>query len=100
MNEMAETSSAQGSCVVCGESDARLLVMIELEGGAAATLCGSHALLYGRSKDLCRTPDELRVVLSERRSVDRRAHVEGDELATRLSAAFTRDRRSSDRRAS
>jgi hypothetical protein len=74
--------------------------MVELRGGAAATLCGSHALMHTRSNEDCRTITELRARLGERRrSPERRAQGEGDELAERLTAAFMRDRRSSERRA-
>ncbi|MBX3224256.1 MAG: hypothetical protein KF795_27320 [Labilithrix sp.] len=48
----------------------------------------------------CRSATELRAALCDRRSNDRRAAGEGDELAERLTAAFTRDRRASERRAS
>jgi hypothetical protein len=41
----------------------------------------------------------LRAAIGERRSSKRRATGEGDELAERLSAAFTRERRSTERRA-
>ncbi|HVH41724.1 MAG TPA: hypothetical protein VM925_05255 [Labilithrix sp.] len=87
------------ACAVCGTTDARLLVMVELRGGAAVTLCGSHALMHSRTNAQCRTVSELRAALAERRSTDRRAQGEGDELAERLAAAFTRERRSTDRRA-
>ncbi|MBX3211002.1 MAG: hypothetical protein KF850_03130 [Labilithrix sp.] len=97
----AATSAVEhGACAVCGTRDARLLVMVELHGGAAATLCGSHALMHSRTTEPCRTPAELRAALCDRRSEDRRAAGEGDELAERLTAAFTRDRRASERRAS
>ncbi len=87
-----------GACAVCGARDARLLVMVELPGGAAATLCGSHALMHSRMGEQCRTVTELRAALCERRSTDRRALGEGDELAERLTAAFTRERRVQERR--
>ena len=93
-------TAAASACAVCGARDARLLVMVELPGGAAATLCGSHALMHSRMERPCRTVAELRTALAERRSSDRRAQGEGDELAERLTAAFTRDRRAAERRAS
>lgn len=98
--KQASTSSAveHDGCAVCGAKDARLLVMVELPGGAAATLCGSHALMHGRLGEPCRTVTELRASLGERRSSDRRAVGEGDELAERLTAAFTRERRVHERR--
>jgi hypothetical protein len=74
-------------------------MMVELPGGAGATLCGSHALMHSRSAVPSRTIAELRAALSDRRDTERRAQGEGDELAERLTAAFTRDRRSSERRA-
>lgn len=87
-----------GACAVCGTRDARLLVMVELPGGAGATLCGSHALLHRRLGETARTVTELRAALGERRTTNRRSG-EGDELAERLIAAFTRDRRAAERRA-
>ncbi len=87
------------ACAVCGARDARLLVMAELRGGAAVTLCGSHALMHSRMEQPCASVTELRAALAERRQVDRRASGEGDELAERLTAAFTRDRRGVERRA-
>lgn len=93
-------TAAASACAVCGARDARLLVMVELPGGAAATLCGSHALMHSRLETPCASVTELRAALADRREVDRRAQGEGDELAERLTAAFTRDRRGSERRAS
>jgi len=93
-------SVEHGACAVCGTRDARVLMMVELAGGAAATLCGSHALMHSRTTEPCRTVTELRAALAERRDTERRAQGEGDELAERLTAAFTRDRRASERRAS
>jgi hypothetical protein len=89
-----------GACAVCGTRDARLLVMVELSGGAAATLCGSHALMHSRTGSKSRTETELREAMAERRGHERRAQAAGDELAERLTAAFTRDRRTAERRAS
>lgn len=91
------------ACVVCGTRDGRLLVMVELRGGVGATLCGSHALLHSRMSEPCRSVTELRAALRDRREMDRRAPhdpLSHDELAERLTAAFTRDRRGSERRAS
>lgn len=91
-----------GACVVCGIRDARLLVATELEGGASAILCGSHALLHGRLSEPCKTVDELRTLLADRREADRRTRLDRldrDELAEQLTAAFTRERRSNERRA-
>jgi hypothetical protein len=96
---MKMKSVEQGACVVCGVSDARLLVSVELDGGQSATLCGSHALVHSRSGAASRTVSELRHALGERRTHERRATGEGDELAERLTAAFTRERRGPERRA-
>jgi hypothetical protein len=100
MREAKAQSVNNGACVVCGVHDARLLVKVELHGGEEVTLCGSHALLHSRTNEGCRTVTELRAALGERRATDRRSTGEGDELAERLTAAFTRDRRSAERRAS
>lgn len=97
--ETAGASFGPGACAVCGTRDARLLVMAELSGGAAVTLCGSHALMHSRAREKYRTVAELREALSERRAHERRAQGEGDELAERLTSAFTRERRSAERRA-
>lgn len=91
---------AAGGCVVCPTRDARALVMVELPGGAAATLCGSHALMHIRSGAISRSVAELRANLGERRNHERRFPNDGDELGERLTAAFTRDQRNRDRRAS
>lgn len=90
--------SSHGACVVCGTKDARVLVMVELRSGEAATLCGSHAVMHARANGPCATVEELRALLTDRRSLERRATGEGDELAERLSSAFLRDRRATARR--
>ncbi len=95
----ATISGSVGCCAVCAARDARLLVMTELEGGAAVTLCGSHALMHSRMTSMPRTVGELRSALCERRENARRADGAGDELAERLTAAFTRERRNAERRA-
>jgi hypothetical protein len=49
----------------------------------------------------CRSVSELRATLRDRRETDRRSRLAPgsyDELAERLSAAFTRERRASERR--
>lgn len=97
--DLAAPSSRCAECAVCGTTDARVLVMTELHGGAAVTLCGSHAVMLRRSNVACRTVSELKVALADRRSNDRRAIGEVDELAERLASAFTRERRGADRRA-
>jgi hypothetical protein len=88
-----------GACAVCGTRDARALVSVALAGGAEATLCGSHELMHRRARGRSRTVAELRASFGERRSVKRRGDgLEVDELAERLSAAFTTERRVSERR--
>ncbi|MDP9033762.1 MAG: hypothetical protein M3O50_03070 [Myxococcota bacterium] len=93
------TEMLEPTCCVCGTSDARALVPVVLEGGAHATLCGTHAVIFRRSsaQPLATTPDQLRRLLRDRRDRgDRR--MEGDELAAALSAAFQPDRRENERR--
>jgi hypothetical protein len=87
------------SCAVCGEDDKRMLAIVQLRGGLEACLCGSHALMHARSTDDLRTEDDLRRAFNDRRSGTRRtAAFSGDELADKLQAAFTRERRAADRR--
>jgi len=85
---------------VCGNSDARALEDVILEGGARATLCGSHALMHRRLPTAGRaaqTVAELRELLANRR--DRRdRRQDGDELGAALTAAFSGSRREGDRR--
>jgi hypothetical protein len=86
-----------GACCVCGASDARALVEVLLVGGARATLCGSHALMHGRSRSTARSESELRDLLRDRRGRrDRR--LEGDELGEALIQAFHGERRDGERR--
>jgi hypothetical protein len=90
------TQVNRSSCCVCGNSDARALADVELEG-ARTVLCGSHALMYQRSSTTSRSESELRALLRERR--DRRdRRQDGDELGAALTAAFSNDRRGADRR--
>jgi hypothetical protein len=89
----------QGECAVCGTRDARALVPIELRSGVRTTLCGTHALMHSRDGNGCRNVSELRSTLGERRATDRRGAFGGDELAEQLAAAFTRERRATERRA-
>jgi hypothetical protein len=84
-------------CCVCETSDERTLVEVELEGGGRATLCGSHAIMHGRSNQEARSADDLRDLLRDRRARSERRH-EGDELGTALTTAFNSDRRTADRR--
>ena len=74
-----------------------MLTTVELSGGDATTLCGSHALLYRRAGVVARSIGELRATLEDRRETSRRREV-GDELGERLVAAFTNDRRAAERR--
>jgi len=93
-----QASNTEHTCVVCGACDQRMLTTVELAGGDATTLCGSHALLYRRAGTLARSIGELRATLEERRETTRRRE-DGDELGERLVAAFTKDRRGAERRA-
>ncbi len=86
-------------CAVCGTRDARALVPIELRTGIRTTLCGTHALMHSRDGSGCRNVAELRETLADRRATARRAPFGGDELAEQLAAAFTRERRATERRA-
>jgi hypothetical protein len=91
-------AKASGSCCcVCKASDSRTLVDVSLVGGAKTTLCGSHALLFRRSREVARTPAEVVALLGERRH-RRERRSEGDALADSLAAAFAGDRRAADRR--
>jgi hypothetical protein len=91
------TQTLGSSCCVCKASDARLLVDVVLQGGAHATLCGSHALMHGRSTEGASTEVELRRLLGDRRGRrDRRD--DQDELGAALNAAFNGDRRGPNRR--
>jgi hypothetical protein len=68
-----------------------------LEPGTRVTLCGSHAIMHDRSSRKAQTASELRELLRDKRQRgDRRSS--NDELAAALTAAFSADRRSSDRR--
>jgi hypothetical protein len=91
---------SRSACCVCGASDARTLVEVDLAAGtsgAKATLCGSHALMHRRAGTEARSEAELRAALGDRRGRrDRRQ--EGDELGAALTAAFQTGTRSGDRR--
>lgn len=91
---------ADGSCSVCGFSDARGLVAVALEGGGGTVLCGTHELMYRRGGMSAGSVADLQESFGDRRSMDRRATPAGDfdELALSLTAAFTTERRVSDRR--
>ena len=94
-------AKATGSCAVCGMCDARGLVEVDLAGAPCITLCGTHELMHRRSGWKAQTVEELRAAYGDRRSTDRRGGPgEIDELAEALTAAFTKDRRTTSRRAS
>jgi hypothetical protein len=96
-----EMALGTGPCAVCGMSDARALVAVELTGGVRATLCGSHDLMHRRAGAPADSVAALRTLFGDRRATERRGGKgEVDALAEALSAAFCRDRRSSARRAS
>jgi hypothetical protein len=86
----------QEQCCVCGEGDRRALVEVGLRGGGRATLCGSHAVMHGRAAPGARSETELRALLRDRRGRLRRH--EGDALGDALTAAFSGERRTADRR--
>jgi hypothetical protein len=91
------TQVNRSGCAVCGNADARALEDVILEGGARATLCGSHALMHRRLPTPAQTVAELRELLANRR--DRRdRRQDGDELGAALTAAFSGSRREGDRR--
>jgi len=92
--------SAEGaSCAICAQTDQRALLSVDLPAGSVV-LCGSHELMHRRAGASARDLLELRAMLGDRRRTDRRAaRGEVDELAERLTAAFTRDRRALSRRA-
>jgi hypothetical protein len=82
-------------------SDARGLVEVDLAEDPCITLCGTHELMHRRSGWKAQTVSDLRAAYGDRRSSDRRGgRGEVDELAEALTAAFTRDRRGTSRRAS
>ena len=82
-------------------SDARGLVEVDLAGDPCITVCGTHELMHRRSGQKARTVAELRAAFGNRRGTERRGGPgEIDELAETLQAAFTRERRASNRRLS
>lgn len=95
-----EGVEAGASCAVCALADARALVSVILAGGQRVTLCGTHALMHRRCRATLRTIADLRASLGDRRETNRRGIGEIDELAERLQAAFTQERRRRERRAS
>jgi len=96
-----EARTTNGGCAVCGLSDARALVSVDLAESGRVALCGSHELMHRRGGATARTVAELRNAFGERRETERRGgRGEVDELAEALTAAFTNDRRAADRRAS
>ena len=97
----SQTPAIAGSaCAICGLTDARALVAVDV-GGEKATLCGSHDLMHRRAAAPATSVTELRKMFGDKRGSERRGGKgEIDELAEALSAAFLRDRRSGARRAS
>ncbi|HXN32334.1 MAG TPA: hypothetical protein VN894_10750 [Polyangiaceae bacterium] len=91
------TQRLRGCCCVCGASDTRTLVDIDLAGGARATLCGSHAIMHSRAATRARSESELRELLRDRRGRRDRREL-GDELGAALTDAFNDERRAGDRR--
>jgi hypothetical protein len=93
------TPTASCRCCVCGATDARALVDVALAGGAATTVCGSHALMARRAGPAAQaqTETELRALLRDRRG-RRDPREDHDELGTALVAAFHDERRAADRR--
>lgn len=85
-------------CCVCQMRDARALIDVDLPMGSV-TLCGSHDLMRRRSSIPAHSVAELKMLFGERRETNRRGRPEVDELAAALSAAFSNDQRSADRRA-
>jgi hypothetical protein len=97
----ASKIEASGPCAVCGMADQRALLGVVLSGGEVISLCGSHELMHRRDGARSSTLVELRAAYANRRGGERRGGPgEIDELAEALTAAFTRDRRASPRRAS
>ena len=94
----ASNASSPSSCAVCGMTDARALVTGKLFGSEVVTLCGNHDLMHRRDGKPAASVGELRERFGDRRSMDRRATGDVDELAASLSSAFVQERRQSDRR--
>ena len=92
-----QQARSSSSCAVCGNLDARALVDVELAGGQRTMLCGSHALMYRRSRTQAGSERELREMLQDRRGRGER-RTDGDELGAALTLAFSGDRRAADRR--
>lgn len=92
---------AHHPCCVCGTSDLRALCDVVLASGETVSLCGTHETMARRDGRPFASASDLVAAFRERRGSDRRGGVgEVDELAERLSAAFVRDRRATERRAS
>gem|GEM_PF-841091 len=105
----ARDRSDRHACAICGWSDSRGLVDVELASGGTIVVCGTHSLMLQRASSespvlssATVTVDDVRAVVGERRERARdRRNAEGDvdELAEALAAAFVRDRRLRTRRA-
>lgn len=85
------------ACCVCGNSDSRALADVEIEGAVRVVLCGTHALMYRRSRVRSSSESELRALLRDRRGRRDRRY-DGDELGAALTAAFANDQRAGERR--
>jgi hypothetical protein len=100
-SNVASNPAPKAPCAVCGMSDSRGLVEVDLPGEPCVSLCGSHELMHRRSALRAQTVADLRAAFGDRRGTDRRGGPgELDELAETLTSAFTRERRTSARRAS
>src|SRR4029453_10821401 len=83
-NDPAATP-ANGPWAICGMSDARGLVGIDLANEASVSLCGSHELMHRRSGCTARTVAELRIAFGNRRAMERRGGPGGsDEVGGKL----------------
>jgi len=76
-----------GTCVVCGQSDARALSTTRLSRGDVVVVCGTHELMHRRQERKAATERELRAMLRDRRESRRRRPIP-DELGARLIEAF------------
>ncbi len=90
-------ASSSHCCAVCGEADRRKLDQLRLGNGETVTVCGSDELVLKRIGKTPASIVDLKKMVGERRRSDER-RIEGDELGEQLTAAFSRERRTSDRR--
>ncbi len=59
--------ATDGSCVVCGITDARVLASTRLLDGERVVVCGSHKVAHHRSEQIATTVEELRALVGDRR---------------------------------